>query len=1058
MSRNRSGGASARASISPPSIDLVALLQALTASVSHRAEDTADRALFSGQDGRIFVDIGQLMKRLSKEPEFRSGFGAGEGAGFLRDIVPPSKGQVERVGGYIHGEGAGALTTVIRQLEEAVGNALDMAVPNLGQTAQNGQLPTGERYLKQLAQALKLPFRDDGAQPFESVITPLGFVGSTQIRPKSERERDVARVIAAIEEVDSGDWIERLSKPLSWQLEREDLDEEEIEGIVDGLRAEAGREGSQTQRMQRFIGDDALSRARLDVGVTIMEAIRDAAGSWSSDPSASLLAGYVERVTRLRESILSGDVELAIDASAAFGNSARTTLYDQLVKVGFLRCLPVWPEPVTQLFELRTAVSQGERMVRDVSYRFRINGTIPDSGLTIFGDRLARLRAVLAGDDGGGHPRLERHLAELVFLLAVIPGGEEAGEDPKTLAGTLVVRLASGDRSTLLKLVDELASRERTVERITTCLIKVLREKGSVIVDRAQQRAHELWICVKKNIIDWGRLSASVDGRDIFVRPEGGSVQDEQAFWYRSVAVTRDPGSEPDVLFSVKASYSLRERTLCMANASEAWTLQGERDLTEPLLPILISPTGLEGASKERRSLWATGAKVVVGIDESWLRRRHGHQKGPAPDHQFAASVTATAIIVYVVLRVLRARFTVDELAPRTLILRMQSEGRNAQRDEDLFAGSHGLFAVAQAVEQVLGTESQVFMQGLALDVAPSALRWQQGGAFTALKSAFPIRLGHLAQTSTSPVALVSYSTRPCGRDSAGHAGDQHVFSARTYLAGSDGAAGGDTGPRLRLAHLRNLAHVQSAREFENPTILLEEIVRLYEQGCRHIMLLWNHFGARRIGRAANRHAPHANRRFLGRLAQDFPDATVYTLSLDVFQATRVTSRRDLVGRHAFEVARVREHEAFWDDAESGLRDELIAFYTFATLAVVGDEQRRPQSGFCTYFLESSARAGEDLEWSLAAQTNLIGQNRDPVLRDLLLAVLRGVHYLHAEREPKGGQVRPCLTPHHWSDLGSAEAAGEVVVMRSRRRGEVMLSLPAVLARIGAVLRAPRAT
>lgn len=284
------------------------------------------------------------------------------------------------------------------------------------------------------------------------------------------------------------------------------------------------------------------------------------------------------------------------------------------------------------------------------------------------------------------------------------------------------------------------------------------------------------------------------------------------------------------------------------------------------------------------------------------------------------------------------------------------------------------------------------------------------------------------------------------------------MFSARTYLAVSDEELGAETGSGLQLAHVRNFAHVQSARDFENPTILFEEIARLYADGCRHIMLLWNHFGARRIGRGANRHAPHANRRFLGRLARDFPDATIYALSLDVFQATRVTNRKDLTGRYAFEVSRVREHEAFWDGAESNLRDELIAFYTFATLSVVGDEQRRPQSGFCTYLLESSAGAGDDLEWSLAAQTNLLGQNRDPALRDMLLAVLRGMHYLHAEREPKNGQLRPCLAPHHWSDLGSAEAAGELVVMRSRRRGDVVLSLPAVLARVGAVLRAPAKT
>lgn len=1054
MFRNRSGAASARASISPPSIDLVNLLQALTDSVPCGSDDADDQPLFQQHGEKIIVNTETVIKRLSRTAEFRRGFGAENGAGFLRDINPPSKGQTERIGGHIHGVGGMELTTAICRLEEAVGKALDVAVPGLGQQIEARGLPTGEGYLEHLASALPLKIGD--IQSFKSVITPLEFVDSTQERPRAERGRDVARVIAAIEEVDASDWIARLAKPLCQKLKQADLDQDEIDGILDGLRAESGREGSQAHRMQRFIGDDALSRVRLDIGLAIMGAIRDAVRSWNSDPSASLLAGYVERVTRLRESVLSGDTALAIDASAAFGDLARTTLYEELVRVGFLHCLPVWPEPVTQMFELRSAAPQGERMVRDVSYRFRINGKIPDRNLTIFGDRIARLREVFADNGGVDHPRLGRHLAELVFLLAVIPVRADTVEDPQALAGALVARIASGDRATLRQLVDELDSRQRVVEEIANCLIKALREKGSVIVDRAQQGARELWICVKKTIIDWGRLSASADGRDVFARPEGGSDQDEQVLWYRSVAVTRDPASEPDVLFTVKASYSLRERTLCVTADSESWTLYGERDVKEPVLPILISPTGLEGPIKAQRKPWTTGAEVLVGIGENWLRRRRGGQKGTTPDHQFAASVTATAIILYVVLRVLRTQFSVGETAPRMLILRMQSEGRGARRDEDLFAGSHGLFAVANAVEQVLGTEALVFMQGLALDVSESDRRWQLGGTFSALKSAFPVRLKHPTLTSAGPVALVSYSTRPCGRDPTGDGGDQHVFSARTYLAVSDSASGVDSGPGLHLAHVRNLVHVQSAREFENPIIFLEEIDRLYAKGCRHIMLLWNHFGARKIGRGANRHAPHANRRFLGRLAQEFRDATVYTLSLDVFQATRLTNRRDAVGRHAFEVSHVREHEAFWHAAELGLRDELIAFYTFATLSVVGDEQRRPQSGFCTYFLETSARADEALEWSLAAQTNLIGQGRDPALRDLLLAVLRGVHYLHAEREPKDGLLRPCLAPHHWSDLGSAEAAGEVVVMHSRRRGNVVLSLPAVLARVGAVLRAPR--
>ena len=34
----------------------------------------------------------------------------------------------------------------------------------------------------------------------------------------------------------------------------------------------------------------------------------------------------------------------------------------------------------------------------------------------------------------------------------------------------------------------------------------------------------------------------------------------------------------------------------------------------------------------------------------------------------------------------------------------------------------------------------------------------------------------------------------------------------------------------------------------------------------------------------------------------------------------------------------------------------VIPVYTFATLAVVGDEKERPQSGFCTYFYEVEQR------------------------------------------------------------------------------------------------------
>lgn len=55
-------------------------------------------------------------------------------------------------------------------------------------------------------------------------------------------------------------------------------------------------------------------------------------------------------------------------------------------------------------------------------------------------------------------------------------------------------------------------------------------------------------------------------------------------------------------------------------------------------------------------------------------------------------------------------------------MLRLQTEGRRAQCDDELFAGSHGLFAATQAAEQVLGTDGPVFIQGIALDMLA---RWR---------------------------------------------------------------------------------------------------------------------------------------------------------------------------------------------------------------------------------------------------------------------------------------------------------------------------------------------
>jgi len=77
-------------------------------------------------------------------------------------------------------------------------------------------------------------------------------------------------------------------------------------------------------------------------------------------------------------------------------------------------------------------------------------------------------------------------------------------------------------------------------------------------------------------------------------------------------------------------------------------------------------------------------------------------------------------------------------------------------------------------------------------------------------------------------------------------------------------------------------------------------------------------------------------------------------------------------------------------------------------------------------------------------------------LRGDLIAVLRAVHYLHAERPPSRDHFfQPVLDPNGWLAPDSRGNAGEIVVRTSRRRaGSVVLSLPAILEHVSRALHA----
>jgi hypothetical protein len=351
-------------------------------------------------------------------------------------------------------------------------------------------------------------------------------------------------------------------------------------------------------------------------------------------------------------------------------------------------------------------------------------------------------------------------------------------------------------------------------------------------------------------------------------------------------------------------------------------------------------------------------------------------------------------------------------------------------------------------------------MQGLVLEDAPPAAK--QRGVYGALFAGLPTLVERRAPRDSPhhpepSVGLVTFGSRPCTStpDQPDEPGD-NLFTVRTYRAEATSlqpadASGPSSGYRLWCDAVRT--EIRDGRDEDAvPPVVAEEIHRLYGLGCRHVLLLAHRYGGRRVGGAV-RYRLHDHANTLAALAAAHPDLYVYPLVRDAFPVTRLR-RREAGREDAFEILAPDEHLA-GERLEGELRHDYTPVYSLATMHVV-DDAKKPQSGVCTYFLLRAPAAGS-IERAERTRANLLLTGGAAAgLRGDLLAVLRGLHYLEAERAPsRDGYFQPVLDPYGWLSPDSRGNAGEVVVRRSRRRaGDVVLSLPAVLEHVSRALHA----
>ena len=1031
MDSPRLGGASISARTRTPSLNLARLTELVAKAIP--ANETANAPFLTYRDGRLRLHVMRILRRLYQNKEFLEDLAERGDTGFLRDLELPPRGMSAKIGGRLVSGSESKTTAAIEKLRTIVAGELDATLPN--EALASLIVPSAQDVLERLATRLDVRL---GTPQSSASLVPVGFAAPG--RNSSEREKDVARVLSAVETVEGRDWLERLLAGIRNQLRKDDLEDDEIEPVLATIRAQREQPGSQIRRFLDFLTDEALARVRLQVTFKLMESIAANSGK----PG---IQAYVNRVLACFAAYGSASGEaLSIDVSSVYGLRSSSDFADHLRKALFFGCLPVWAEWSVQLFEVHVEPENGFATKREVSYRFRINGNNPETQRSAYATRLDRIeQRLLTAEPGEGNHA--RSLAELLFLRLVIPDSFDnpTDEDLQATAQYIVASLKARPTDTVRELIDELRKREPVVEHIAKGLVKVLQTKSAKLVSEANRVADKFYVALHKTVVDWPAVRSMVSrGTETLMKNDKGHDNVE---WFKHLTVTENP-SDVKSIASYWVETHLMERSVTPTGESQNVSLT--RSMDEPVLPVRFFPV-VEEKNDEGAKVWrpvdlatksfdvGSGIDVVYDVRALTLSKTNQGAEKAKHEQLRAAGCAAFALLVYVTLWELVRGCRIGDASEKLALylLRLQPGGK----DVDSTDGNAAVYAACQAIERALARELTVKMQGFHTQGPSSTQPYRKRNALLALQGGMPLQIH--ADGSLDHVALVSYVTRPCDTHPAYPDADGFLFMSRTFVANR-------AGERFHMRVDGMLSRlVENRAAFREPELVLEEVARLRAAGCRHIILLSHHYGNRHIGRAAERHSPHATHEFLESVAAKFPDVCAYVLRRDVFPATRLHTRA--ANESAFEVVNFSDHQMMYEQSQHDLLRGLQPVYTFATLAVVGEEGR-PQSGFCTYFFEDDQRI-TNFEWSNAARDNMLGRTLDgKAARASLLAVLRGVHYLESERPATTRQILPVLDPFSWVSPSTAASAGELTVMTSRTRGSVLLLFPALLAHVTKVL------
>lgn len=1027
------GGSSVSARSVTPSLQLEKLAALLAKSIPpDPASPQAALPLLSVHGTKVLVNTRGVLFRLFRSEVFRTAFAPGEDSGFIRDMAIPPRGTTARVGGRLLQGSEGATSKAIEKLHDVIAAEVDAVLGKADLSSFTAE--SMDHVLKVLAQSIN---ESKPYSPSAARLVPIGFASNE--RRTDERSKDIGRVLTALETVDGRDGLDLLLQGIANKLHKDEMEDDEISETLSAIRDQRNRPGSQIREFLNFLEDEALARVRLQVTMRLMDAL----AAQSAKPG---FKAYIARVRECFEYFGSvKGIAFPLDVSTVYGQANVSDLAEHLHKALFYNCLPVWAQGSAQLFETRTEPTQGFATVREVSYRFRVNGNNPQTGKSAFESRLARLRDKLLSAPG---PDIfaRKDIAELVFLYLSVPDSLETPSplDVKAEATRLAENLKRDPVGTLNSLHATLVARVKALDGIAGELIDLLKSRSNKVVGLANNAVDSFTVSLHRNIVDWEAVDSVSAKTDILVKAERG---DDSIAWFSHLTVT-DGALVPGSIASYKVKTELKERSLAVTG--EAVSVTMKRDVSAPVLPVRYIPFRWLKEEKQwtpdipNTAYLDAGAGIEIQYDLEMLQmKRLKDEAEKARSEQLrSAALAAFSLVVYVTLWELQRRIRVLKPSLTIPMIRLQHSGRKLTREEDANDANTAVYAISQAVEKALAREGPVKLQGLTTkEGTDSALRWKRKGALQALLGGQALEF--TLDGSLDKVALVTYVTRPCDSHPAHADADGYLFMSRTYLAEKS-----DKGVVLRAQRMRSRL-VENRKDFKNPQPILEEIARLRKEGFKHVMLLSHHFGNRHIGRAAERHAPHGTLEFLDEAVKRFPEMHLYPLRRDIFPATRL--RRRETSESAFEVVNFKDHQEMYDSLAQDVLRSIMPVYTFATLAVVGDDSNRPQSGFCTYFFDVEQRIS-DVERRETVRQNILGIGAASEVRKSLISVLRAIHFMESEKPLANSILLPVLDPFDWANPTTTAASGEVEVMSRRGGRAVLLSLPAILAHVTKIL------